>query len=308
MNKKLNTFIRIIGFAAAGAALFFAFSLKGKVSTATTSTAWTTLDAEIKAPADFSARMTYLGEPLKKIVQDQRKKSAELEGNVKDLQADVADKKTKIEGLTANVTTLEGERAELTRKRDEITGQLTEANSKKDSAVAELSAAKEELVKEKEKTAVLFTKEQMEENAAKAVKAEETRDRIGQKYVQLYGWAAGRSETRPPFPRDPLNESAPETVVAGGSATSDEGILTKIIALDPSTGHIVFSVGDINGVKPENRFEVYQDGKRIGAVSVLSVKTGITYAQILPGADQLRGISTGITVKLVSGAGKIASN
>ncbi len=308
MNKKLNTFIRIIGFAAAGAALFFAFSLKGKVSTATTSTAWTTLDAEIKAPADFSARMTYLGEPLKKIVQDQRKKSAELEGNVKDLQADVADKKTKIEGLTANVTTLEGERAELTRKRDEITGQLTEANSKKDSAVAELSAAKEELVKEKEKTAVLFTKEQMEENAAKAVKAEETRDRIVQKYVQLYGWAAGRSETRPPFPRDPLNESAPETVVAGGSATSDEGILTKIIALDPSTGHIVFSVGDINGVKPENRFEVYQDGKRIGAVSVLSVKTGITYAQILPGADQLRGISTGITVKLVSGAGKIASN
>ena len=308
MNKKLNTFIRIIGFAAAGAALFFAFSLKGKITAATASTAWTTLDPEIKAPADYSLRMAHLGAPLQTIVNGQRKKSADLEGNVKDLQADVADKKSKIEGLTANVTTLEGERAELTRKRDEITGQLTEANSKKDSAVAELSSAKEELVKEKEKSAGLFTKEQMEENATKAINAEETRDRIVQKYVQLYGWAAGRSETRPPFPRDPLNEAAPETAVAGGSATSDEGILTKIIALDPSTGHIAFSVGDINGVKPENRFEVFQDGKKIGAVSVLSVKTGVTYAQILPGADLLRGISTGVTVKLVSGAGKLASN
>ena len=49
----------------------------------------------------------------KSLLETKRAKITELEGNVKDLTADVSDKKQKIEGLTANVTTLEGERAEF---------------------------------------------------------------------------------------------------------------------------------------------------------------------------------------------------
>ena len=58
MNKKLNTFIRILTIAAASAACVFAFIFRGKMDTALTKSAWAVTDAEVKAPKDFDGRMT----------------------------------------------------------------------------------------------------------------------------------------------------------------------------------------------------------------------------------------------------------
>ena len=149
MNKKLNIVIRTLGVLAAIAAGVFAYLLKGKIETAMTATNFAVADAEIGAAKEFAPRMAEISAKTTALLTKKRERIVELEGNKKDLEADVADKKTKIEGLTANVATLEGERADLTRKRDELTGQLAEANGKKDALAAELNTAKEELVKEK---------------------------------------------------------------------------------------------------------------------------------------------------------------
>ena len=297
MNKKLNLFIRIFGIVAALAAGAFAYLLKGKMDAAMTATAWAVADPEVGARPQFDARMTDIGSKVKPLLDAKSKKILELEGNVKDLRAEVADKTTKIEGLTANVTALEGERAELTRKRDELTGQLTEATSKRDSIAAELDAAKQEIVAEKQKTAAMFTKEQMEESITKVTQAEEKLDKARGRYVQLYGWAAGKSDTKPPYPRDPLVDEAPAGT-PGAPSFGAEGIVTKVISLDASTGLVAFSVGEHSGVRADVGFELMVAGVKAGNVRVSAARPNVSYAQMLPGFE-LKQVTNGAVVKLV---------
>ncbi len=304
MNKSVNMVLRIVGVLAAVAACAFAFLLKGKIDTAMTNTAWTTTDAEILANKQFDLRMIDISTKAKTLLEAKRTKITELEGNVKDLNADVADKKQKIEGLTANVTTLEGERAELTRKRDELNGQLAEANSKKDSLTAELNTAKEEVAKDKEKIASLFTKDQLDTEIAKATKAEETRNTATQKYVQLYNWTVATTGNKPPYPRDPLlEEKAGSVQVEYGPET----IMTRIVVIDPSKGLVSFSVGELNGIKPQAGFYVRINNTVVGQIRIESVQAALSTAQILPGA-KLEQFARGGIVTLVPFTGKIASN
>jgi len=304
MNKSVNLVLRVVGVLAAIAACVFAYLLKGKVDTAMANTAWTTTDAEILANKQFDLRMVDINTKAKSLLEAKRTKITELEGNVKDLNADVADKKQKIEGLTANVTTLEGERAELTRKRDELNGQLTEANSKKDSLTAELNSAKEELAKDKEKIAALFTKEQLDAEIGKANKAEENRNTATQKYVQLYNWTVATTGNKPPYPRDPLLEEKADTVQI---EFGPETIKTRIVVIDPSKGLVSFSVGDLNGIKPQSGFYVRVNNQNIGQVRIEAVQSALSTAQILPGA-KLDQFTRGGVVTLVPFTGKIANN
>lgn len=297
MNKKLNLFIRIFGILAALAAGAFAFLLKGKMDAAMAATAFAVADNEIGAAKDFDPRMKELSAKTTALLTAKRSRITELEGNVKDLRAEVADKTTKIEGLTSNVTALEGERAELTRKRDELAGQLTEATSKRDSIAAELDAAKQEIVAEKQKTAAMFTKEQMEESIAKVTQAEEKLDKARGRYVQLYGWAAGKSDTKPPYPRDPLvDEAAPGA--PGAPSFGAEGIVTKVISLDASTGLVAFSVGEHSGVRADAGFELMVAGVKAGNVRVSAARPNVSYAQMLPGFE-LKQVGNGAVVTLV---------
>jgi hypothetical protein len=304
MNKTLNLVIRILGIAAAIAACVFAYLLKGKMETAMVKTTWTTTDAEISAPKDYDNRMTAIGTSVKALLETKRTKIAELESNIKDLQADVADKKTKIEGLTANVSTLEGERAELTRKRDELTAQVTEANSKKDSIAAELEQAKKEIAADKEKIGALFTKEQLEAESAKATKAQENRDAVSQKYAQLFNWTVSNTGNKPPFPRDPLAEPTVDTAQV---EFGPETLFTKIVVIDPSKGLVAFSVGELNGIKVDAGFEVRINDRKVGTVRISSVKSAMCFAQILSGSE-LSAFTRNGAVTLVPFTGKIANN
>ena len=315
MNKKLNIVIRILGFAAAAAAGVFAFLLKGKIETAMTATNFAVVDPEIGAAKDFDGRMKEISAKTNALLTKKRERITELEGNKKDLEADVADKKTKIEGLTANVATLEGERAELTRKRDELTGQLAEANSKKDAVAAELNTAKEELVKEKEKVAGLFSKEQLDAEIAKANKALEHLDKVKNKYASLRNEYRGTIGAQPDpfkFPEDPTVEATTEGIA---SSFGPDTIKTRILVIDPSKGIVCFTAGENEGLKKGEKFEVFQNGVKIGSISVSSTKTSSSVAEILPvsekeekeGKSGTAGFTRGGEVTLSPFSGKIAS-
>ena len=304
MNKSVNLVIRIVGVLAAIAACVFAYKLQGKLDTAKEKTAWTVDDLEISANKQFDLRLDDINIKAKSLWEQKKADITELKGKVKDRDAEVADKTVKIEGLTANVTTLEGERAELTRKRDELTGQLTEANSKKDSLTAELNSSKEEIAKDKEKIAALFTKEQLDGEIAKANKAEEGRNTATQKYVQLYNWTVATTGNKPPYPRDPLLEEKVDTVQI---EFGPETIKTRIVVIDPSKGLVSFSVGEINGIKPLSGFYVRVNNENIGTIRVESVQAALSTAQILPGA-KLDQFTRGGVVTLVPFTGKIVNN
>jgi hypothetical protein len=309
MNKKLNAFLRILTVVAAVAAVVFAFLLKGKMDVALTKTAWAVTDAEVKAGKDFDARMTSLA-TLPVLLDGKRKAIADLELAKKDLIADVADKKTKIEGLTAANTTLEGERADLTRKRDELAAQLTDANSKKDGAEAALATAKEELVKATEKAASMFTKEQLAEIEAKATAAEQKADQIRGRYAALHAKVSRAMDNNPApfgFASDPLGEpakpgeAAPATAVAVEAPT--ENILTNVLALDSNSGIVAFSVGEANGIKAKDIFDVKIDGKKVGKVQISTVKGVLSFGLLQPEKElDLRAISKAASVSLVPSA------
>ena len=313
MNKKLNAFLRILTVVAALAAAVFAFLLKGKIDAALTKTAWAVNDPELKAGLGYEARMASLA-TVPALLDGKRKAIAELELAKKDLQADVADKKMKIEGLTATNTTLEGERAELTRKRDELAAQLTDANSKKDGAEAALASAKEELVKATEKSAGMFTKEQLAEIQDKATHAEETIGLIRSKYAALHGKVSRAMDNNPTpfgFASDPLGEPAKPgeaaPVVAVAEAASDS-ILTNVLALDTNSGIVAFSVGEANGIKEKAVFDLKVDGKRVGKVQISSVKGALSFGQLQPDKDlDLGAISKAGSVSLVPST-KLAVN
>jgi len=314
MNKKLNAFLRILTVVAAVAAVVFAFLLKGKMDVALTKTAWAVTDAEVKAGKDFDARMTSLA-TLPVLLDGKRKAIADLELAKKDLIADVADKKTKIEGLTAANTTLEGERADLTRKRDELAAQLTDANSKKDGAEAALATAKEELVKATEKAASMFTKEQLAEIEAKATAAEQKADQIRGRYAALHAKVSRAMDNNPApfgFASDPLGEpakpgeAAPATAVAVEAPT--ENILTNVLALDSNSGIVAFSVGEANGIKAKDIFDVKIDGKKVGKVQISTVKGVLSFGQLQPDKElDIRAISKAGSVSLAPST-KLAAN
>ena len=314
MNKSVNLVLRIVGVLAAIAACVFAYLLKGKVDTAMANTAWTTTDAEILANKQFDLRMVDINTKAKSLLETKRAKITELEGNVKDLTADVADKKQKIEGLTANVTTLEGERAELTRKRDELAAQLTDANSKKDGAEAALASAKEELVKATEKAAAMFTKEQLAESETKATKAEEKAELISGKYRALHAKVSRAMDNNPApfgFASDPLGEPAKPGEAAPAVAVAEaatETILTNVLALDSDSGIVAFSVGEANGIQAKAIFDVKVAGKKVGKVQISTVKGVISFGQLQPDKElDIRAISKAGSVSLVPST-KLAVN
>lgn len=298
MNKKLNLFIRIIAIAAAGAACVFAVLLRGKVGVAMAATQWTVSDPDIAAPLPFEGRMAAVATKVKPILDERSKKISELEGSVKDLRAEIADKTTKMETLAATVTTLEGERAELTRKRDELIAQAAEATSKKDSIAAELDATKQEMVIEKQKTASMFTKEQVEAEIAKTAQAMADLEKARGKYVQLFGWATGKSDSQPPFPRDPLATEEAAAGTPGAPSFSAEGIITKVIAIDIGSGLVALSVGEKSGVRTDSKFELHVGGAKAGNVSISASRPNVAYANLLPGF-QVSQVSNGAIVTLV---------
>jgi hypothetical protein len=308
MNKKLNAFLRILTVVAAVAACAFAFLLKGKMDVALTKTAWAVADAEVKAGKDFDARMASLA-TLPTLLDAKRKSIADLELAKKDLLADVADKKTKIEGLTAANTTLEGERADLTRKRDELAAQLTDANSKKDGAEAALATAKEELVKATEKAAGMFTKEQLAEIEAKATAAEQKADQIRGRYAALHAKVSRAMDNNPApfgFASDPLGEPAKPGEAAPAAVAVEaptENILTNVLAVDSGSGIVAFSVGEANGIKAKDIFDVKIDGKKVGKVQISSVKGVLSFGLLQPEKElDLRAISKAGAVSLVPSA------
>ena len=304
MNKKLNTFLRVLTVVAASAAAVFAFLLKGKMDVALTNTAWAVTDAEVKAGKEYDARMTSLL-TVGPLLTAKRKSINDLELEKKDFIADVADKKTKIEGLTAANTTLEGERAELTRKRDELAAQLTDANSKKDGAEASLATAKEELVKATEKAAAMFTKEQLAEIETKATNAEQKAELIIGKYRGLHAKVSRAMDNNPSpfgFASDPLGEpakpgdTAPAVAVA---APASESILTNVLALDADSGIVAFSVGEANGIKAKDIFDVKIAGKKVGKVQISTVKGVLSFGQLQPDKElDIRAISKADSVSL----------
>ncbi|GBL43326.1 hypothetical protein LBMAG55_01440 [Verrucomicrobiota bacterium] len=315
MNKKLNIVIRTLGVLAAIAAGIFAYQLKGKIDTAMTATNFAVTDTEIGAAKEFDPRMKEISAKTTALLTAKRETITKLEGNKKDLESEVADKKTKIEGLTANVTTLEGERAELTRKRDELTGQLAEANGKKDAVAAELNTTKEELVKEKEKVAALFSKEQLDAEIAKANKAQESLDKVKNKYASLRNEYRGTIGAQPDpfkFPEDPTVEAAAEGIASSFGADT---IKTRILVIDPSKGIVCFTAGENEGLKKGEKFEVLQNGVKIGAVSIASTKSSSCVAEILPvsekeekeGKSGTAGFTRGGEVTLSPFSGKLAA-
>ena len=313
MNKKLNTFLRVLTVVAASAAAVFAFLLKGKMDVALTNTAWAVTDAEVKAGKEYDARMTSLL-TVGPLLAAKRKTINDLELEKKDFIADVADKKTKIEGLTAANTTLEGERAELTRKRDELAAQLTDANSKKDGAEASLATAKEELVKATEKAAGMFTKEQLAEIETKATNAEQKAETISGKYRGLHAKVSRAMDNNPApfgFASDPLGEPAKPGDVAPAVAAveaASESILTNVLALDSDSGIVAFSVGEANGIKEKAVFDVKIDGKKVGKVQISTVKGVLSFGQLQPDKElDIRAIAKASSVSLVPST-KIAIN
>ena len=304
MNKKLNTFLRVLTVVAASAAAVFAFLLKGKMDIALTNTAWAVTDAEVKAGKEYDARMTSLL-TVGPLLTAKRKSINDLELEKKDFIADVADKKTKIEGLTAANTTLEGERAELTRKRDELAAQLTDANSKKDGAEASLATAKEELVKATEKAAAMFTKEQLAEIETKATNAEQKAELIIGKYRGLHAKVSRAMDNNPSpfgFASDPLCEPAKPGDVAPAVVAVDapiENILTYVLALDADSGIVAFSVGEANGIKAKDIFDVKIAGKKVGKVQISTVKGVLSFGQLQPDKElDIRAISKADSVSL----------
>ncbi len=303
MNKKLNTFLRVLTVVAAGAAAVFAFLLKGKMDVALTNTAWAVTDPEVKAGKEYDARMTSLF-TVGPLLTTKRKTINDLELAKNDLIADVADKKTKIEGLTAANTTLEGERAELTRKRDELAAQLTDSNSKKDGAEAALASAKEELVKATEKAAGMFTKEQLAEIETKATNAEQKAELIIGKYRGLHTKVSRAMDNNPSpfgFASDPLGEPAKPGDAAPAVAVDApiENILTNILALDADSGIVAFSVGEANGIKAKDIFDVKIAGKKVGKVQISIVKGVLSFGQLQPDKElDIRAISKASSVSL----------
>ena len=313
MKPKLNAFLRILTVVLALAAVAFAFLLKGKMDAALTSTAWAVTDPEVKAGKEFDARMTSLV-GVKGLLDAKRKEIEEANLAKKDLSADIADKKTKIEGLTAANTTLEGERAELTRKRDELAAQLTDANSKKDGAEAALASAKEELVKATEKAAAMFTKEQLAESETKATNAEQKAELISGKYRALHAKVSRAMDNNPApfgFASDPLGEPAKPGDAAAPAVAVDapvENIQTNVLALDSDSGILAFSVGEANGIKAKDIFEVKVDGKKVGKVQISAVKGALSFGQLQPEKElDIRAISKAASVTLAPST-KIAVN
>ena len=304
MNKKLNTFLRVLTVVAASAAAVFAFLLKGKMDVALTNTAWAVTDAEVKAGKEYDARMTSLL-TVGPLLAAKRKSINDLELIKTDLQNNVAGKEAKIKELDTANTTLEGERAELTRKRDELAAQLTDANSKKDGAEASLATAKEELVKATEKAAAMFTKEQLAEIETKATNAEQKAELIIGKYRGLHAKVSRAMDNNPSpfgFASDPLGEPAKPGDVAPAVVAVDapiENILTYVLALDADSGIVAFSVGEANGIKAKDIFDVKIAGKKVGKVQISTVKGVLSFGQLQPDKElDIRAISKADSVSL----------
>jgi hypothetical protein len=318
MKPKLNAFLRILTVVLALAAVAFAVLLKGKMDLALTSTEWVMNDAELKpATKDYDVRIAAFGKPKLEVLLNQKRQDIlNLTQGKNAAEEDAKKKAAVIDELSKTKDVLEGERTELTRKRDELAAQLTDANSKKDGAEAALAATKEELVAVTEKAAGMFTKDQLAEIEAKATAAEEKAELIVSKYRALHTRISRAMDGNPSpfgFGSDPLGQPAKPgdepTAVAVAVDAPIENILTNVLALDSGSGIVAFSVGETNGIKSKDMFDVKIDGKKVGKVVISSVKGSVSYGQLQPDKDlDLRAISKASSVSLAPASIILSAN
>ena len=170
-------------------------------------------------------------------------------------------------------------------------------------------------MKEKEKVAALFSKEQLDAEIAKANKAQESLDKVKNKYASLRNEYRGTIGAQPDpfkFPEDPTVEAAAEGIASSFGADT---IKTRILVIDPSKGIVCFTAGENEGLKKGEKFEVLQNGVKIGAVSIASTKSSSCVAEILPvsekeekeGKSGTAGFTRGGEVTLSPFSGKLAA-
>ena len=165
-------------------------------------------------------------------------------------------------------------------------------------------------MKATEKAASMFTKEQLAEIEAKATAAEQKADQIRGRYAALHAKVSRAMDNNPApfgFASDPLGEpakpgeAAPATAVAVEAPT--ENILTNVLALDSNSGIVAFSVGEANGIKAKDIFDVKIDGKKVGKVQISTVKGVLSFGLLQPEKElDLRAISKAASVSLVPSA------
>ena len=162
----------------------------------------------------------------------------------------------------------------------------------------------------------MFTKEQLAEIEAKATASEEKAELIVSKYRALHTRISRAMDGNPSpfgFGSDPLGQPAKPgdepTAVAVAVDAPIENILTNVLALDSGSGIVAFSVGETNGIKSKDMFDVKIDGKKVGKVVISSVKGSVSYGQLQPDKDlDLRAISKASSVSLAPASIILSAN
>ena len=104
------------------------------------------------------------------------------------------------------------------------------------------------------------------------------------------------------FASDPLGEPAKPGDDAPAVVAVDapiENILTYVLALDADSGIVAFSVGEANGIKAKDIFDVKIAGKKVGKVQISTVKGVLSFGQLQPDKElDIRAISKADSVSL----------
>ena len=151
----------------------------------------------------------------------------------------------------------------------------------------------------------MFTKEQLAEIETKATNAEQKAELIIGKYRGLHAKVSRAMDNNPSpfgFASDPLGEPAKPGDVAPAVVAVDapiENILTYVLALDADSGIVAFSVGEANGIKAKDIFDVKIAGKKVGKVQISTVKGVLSFGQLQPDKElDIRAISKADSVSL----------
>ena len=165
-----------------------------------------------------------------------------------------------------------------------------------------------------EKAAAMFTKEQLAESETKASNAEQKAELISGKYRSLHAKVSRAMDNNPApfgFASDPLGEPAKPGDAAAPVVAVDapiENILTNVLALDADSGIVAFSVGEANGIKAKDIFDVKIAGKKVGKVQISTVKGVLSFGQLQPDKElDIRAISKAGSVSLAPST-KLAAN
>ena len=135
--------------------------------------------------------------------------------------------------------------------------------------------------------------------------AEQKAELIIGKYRGLHAKVSRAMDNNPSpfgFASDPLGEPAKPGDVAPAVVAVDapiENILTYVLALDADSGIVAFSVGEANGIKAKDIFDVKIAGKKVGKVQISTVKGVLSFGQLQPDKElDIRAISKADSVSL----------